>query len=161
MHCSRSLPSNSWWQKWLGGRSCQGRQPPKAGAAGPPLQDLPPSHTRPPRSTAGNISSAGCLKTGPQYTQLTLAIIRFSRRRAYVLPEKCNPRSLRRAQKSGFSAVGTSEYVPGCHWRFSGQTSSSHSSESNACRNVTVADQGIANAPLSSTVSSICSPFPL
>jgi integrase len=27
-----------------------------------------PSHTRPPRSTAGNISSAGCLKTGPQYT---------------------------------------------------------------------------------------------
>jgi hypothetical protein len=36
-------------------------------AAGPPLQGLPPSHTRPPRSTAGNISSAGCLKTGPQY----------------------------------------------------------------------------------------------
>jgi len=51
----------------LGARSCQGRQPPKAGAAGQPLQDLPPSHTRPPRSTAGN-SSAGCLKTGPQYT---------------------------------------------------------------------------------------------
>ena len=67
VHFSRSLPSNSWWQKWLGGRSCQGRQPPKAGAAGPPLQDLPPSHTRPPRSTAGNISSAACLKTGPQY----------------------------------------------------------------------------------------------
>ena len=67
MHCSRSLPSNSWWQKWLGGRSCQGRQPPKAGAAGPPLQDLPPSHTRPPRSTAGNISSDGCLKTGPPF----------------------------------------------------------------------------------------------
>jgi hypothetical protein len=43
-------------------------QPPKAGAAGPPLQGLPPSHTRPPRSAAGNISSDGCLKTGPQYT---------------------------------------------------------------------------------------------
>jgi ProQ/FINO family len=28
---------------------------------------LPPSHTRPPRSTAGK-SSAGCLKTGPQYS---------------------------------------------------------------------------------------------
>src|SRR5713226_5498328 len=56
-------------KRWLGGTSCQGRQPPKAGAAGPPLQGLPPSHTRPPRSTAGNISSAGCLKTGPQYTQ--------------------------------------------------------------------------------------------
>ena len=36
--------------------------------AGPPLQGLPPSHARPPRSTAGNMSSAGCLKTGPQYT---------------------------------------------------------------------------------------------
>src|SRR6516162_7321258 len=66
VHFSRSLPSNSWWQRWLGARSCQGRQPPKAGAAGQPLQDLPPSHTRPPRSAAGN-SSAGCLKTGPQY----------------------------------------------------------------------------------------------
>jgi hypothetical protein len=40
----------------------------KAGAAGQPLQDRPPSHTRPPRSTAGN-SSAECLKTGPQYTR--------------------------------------------------------------------------------------------
>src|SRR5450755_4363843 len=56
-------------KRWLGGKSCQGRQPPKAGAAGPPLQGLPPIHTRPPRSTAGNISSAGCLKTGPQYTR--------------------------------------------------------------------------------------------
>jgi hypothetical protein len=54
-------------KRWLGGRCCQGRQPPKAGAAGPPLQDLPPSPTRPPRSTAGN-NSAGCLKTRPQYT---------------------------------------------------------------------------------------------
>ncbi len=55
VHFSRSLPSNSWWQTMVGGKSCQGRQPPKAGAAGPPLQGLPPSHTRPPRSTAGNI----------------------------------------------------------------------------------------------------------
>ena len=54
-------------KRWLGGKCCQGRQPPKAGAAGPPLQGLPLSHTRPPRSTAGNINSAGCLKTGPQY----------------------------------------------------------------------------------------------
>ena len=68
VHFSRSLPSNSWWQTMVGGKSCQGRQPPKAGAAGPPLQGLPPSHTWPPRSTAGNISLAGCLKTGPQYT---------------------------------------------------------------------------------------------
>src|SRR6266581_1620638 len=67
VHFSRSLPSNSWWQTMVGGKSCQGRQPPKAGAAGPPLQGLPPSHTWPPRSTAGNISLAGCLKTGPQY----------------------------------------------------------------------------------------------
>src|SRR6266436_715253 len=68
VHFSRSLPSNSWWQTMVGGKSCQGRQPPKAGAAGPPLQGLPPSHTWPPRSTAGNISLAGCLKTGPQYS---------------------------------------------------------------------------------------------
>jgi hypothetical protein len=54
---SAALPLNSWWQRWLGGKSCQGRQPPKAGAAGPTLQGLPPSHTRPPRSTAGNILS--------------------------------------------------------------------------------------------------------
>jgi hypothetical protein len=57
----------------LGGKSCQGRQPPKAGAAGPPLQGLPPSHTRPPSSTAGNISSDGCLKTGPQYNSTARA----------------------------------------------------------------------------------------
>ena len=57
----------------MGARSCQGRQPPKAGAAGQPLQDLSPSHTRPPRSTAGN-SSAGCLKTGPQYNRCFGAI---------------------------------------------------------------------------------------
>src|SRR5580704_7261273 len=61
-------------KRWLGGKSCQGRQPPKAGAAGPPLQGLPPGHTRPQRSTAGNISSAGCLKTGPQYTICQSAI---------------------------------------------------------------------------------------
>jgi hypothetical protein len=35
--------------EWVGTRA------PAAGAAGPPLQGLPPSHTRPPRSTAGNI----------------------------------------------------------------------------------------------------------
>src|SRR5207342_1476065 len=55
-------------ERWLGGKFCQGRQPPKAGAEGPPLQGLLPSHTRPPRSTAGNINSAGCFKTGPQYS---------------------------------------------------------------------------------------------
>src|SRR5438132_10042863 len=42
----------------LGGRPCQGRQSPKAGAAGPPLQGLPPSHTRPPRSTVGHRDAA-------------------------------------------------------------------------------------------------------
>jgi hypothetical protein len=63
------------------------------------------------------------------------------------------------AQKSGLSAVGTSEYVPGYHSRFSAQTSSTHSSK--ARRNVTVADQGIVNAAASSTVSWTCSPLPL
>ena len=54
-------------------------EPPKAGAAGQPLQDLPPSHTRPPRSAAGN-SSAGCLKTGPQYiaTHRPWAVMHFA-----------------------------------------------------------------------------------
>ena len=46
--CSRTLGG----KRWLGDKPCQGRQPPEAGAAGPPLQGLPPSHTRPPRSTA-------------------------------------------------------------------------------------------------------------
>ena len=50
---SRSLQSNAWWQMMAGRQACQGRQPPEAGAAGPPLQGLPPSHTtRRPRSTA-------------------------------------------------------------------------------------------------------------
>jgi hypothetical protein len=43
---------------------------PKAGVGGgrrPAFTGLATSHTRPPRSTAGNINSAGCLKTGPQY----------------------------------------------------------------------------------------------
>ena len=57
--CRRTLGG----KRWLGGRSCQGRQPPKAGAAGQPLQDLPPSHTRPPRSTAGT-AQPGVSKPG-------------------------------------------------------------------------------------------------
>jgi hypothetical protein len=43
------LASNAW---------CQGLQPPKAGAAGPPLQGLSPSHTRPLRSTASDLEAA-------------------------------------------------------------------------------------------------------
>jgi hypothetical protein len=39
---------------------CQGRQPPKAGAEGPPLQGMPPSHTRPPRSMAAHCEGASC-----------------------------------------------------------------------------------------------------
>jgi hypothetical protein len=62
-------------------------------------------------------------------------------------------------QKSGLSARGTAESFPGYHWRFSAQTSSNRSSR--ARRNVTVADQGIVNAPSSSTVTWICSPWPL
>jgi hypothetical protein len=62
-------------------------------------------------------------------------------------------------QKSGLSAVGTSEYVPGCHWGFSAQTSSIHSSK--ARRNVTVADQGIVKTPSSSTLTWIWTPLPL
>jgi hypothetical protein len=45
-------------ERRLGGKPGQGRQPPEAGAVGPPLQGLPPSHTRPPRLTAGSRSSA-------------------------------------------------------------------------------------------------------
>jgi hypothetical protein len=55
-----------------------------------------------------------------------------------------------RTQKSGLSATGIAEYVPGNHSVFSAQTSSRHSSK--ARRNVKVADQGIVKAPLSSTV---------
>jgi hypothetical protein len=62
-------------------------------------------------------------------------------------------------QKSGLSAAGIAEYVPGNHSVFSAQTSSRHSSK--ARRNVKVADQGIVKAPLSSTVRWICSPLPL
>jgi hypothetical protein len=46
MHLSRCLPSNSWWQTMVRWQGLSGNQP--------PLQDLPPSHTRPPRLTAGN-----------------------------------------------------------------------------------------------------------
>ena len=42
----------------LGGKPCQGRQPLKAGAEGPPLQGWPPSQTRQPRSTAGSCETA-------------------------------------------------------------------------------------------------------
>ena len=62
MHFSRSWPS-ILVERWLGGRSCQGRQPPKAGAAGPPLQGLPPTILG--HEVDGcNMSSAGCVKTG-------------------------------------------------------------------------------------------------
>ena len=59
----------------MGGRSCQGRQPPKAGAAGQPLQDLPSSHTRPPRSTAGT-AQPGVSKPGrsTQSNSMTFAV---------------------------------------------------------------------------------------
>src|SRR5215475_14132635 len=68
LHFSRALPSNSWWQTMVGWEVLSRPPAAEGGAAGPPLQGLLPSHTRPPRSTAGNINSAGCLKTGPQYT---------------------------------------------------------------------------------------------
>ena len=42
----------------LDGKPRQGRQPPEAGAAGPPLRGLPCSHTGPPRSTAGHREAA-------------------------------------------------------------------------------------------------------
>jgi len=42
----------------LGGKPCQGRQPLKAGAEGPPLQGWPSSQTRQPRSTAGSCETA-------------------------------------------------------------------------------------------------------
>ena len=49
---SHSLPSIARWQTRRGKTACQGRQPPKAGAEGPPLQGVLPRHTRPPSSTA-------------------------------------------------------------------------------------------------------------
>jgi hypothetical protein len=51
----------------LGGTSCQGPSAAEGGGRRPVFTGLATSHTRPPRSTAGNINSAGCLKTGPQY----------------------------------------------------------------------------------------------
>ena len=53
-------------------------------------------------------------------------------------------------QKSGLSARGTADSLPGNHTRLSAQTSSRCSSR--AHRNVTVAVQGILKAPVSSTV---------
>jgi predicted phage terminase large subunit-like protein len=46
--CRRPLGGN----RCRGNKPCQGRQPPEAGAVGPPLQGMLPRHTRPPRSTA-------------------------------------------------------------------------------------------------------------
>src|SRR5438105_6032373 len=52
LRVSHFLPSIAWWQARRGKTPCQGRQPPKAGAEGPPLQGVLSRHTRPPRSTA-------------------------------------------------------------------------------------------------------------
>ena len=65
----------------------------------------------------------------------------------------------RKLQKSGLFATGSVDTVPGNHTGFSAQTSSSCSSMGR--RKVTVAVQGIVNAPGSSIVTSICSPLPL
>ncbi len=62
-------------------------------------------------------------------------------------------------QKSGRAATGTSESCPGYHCWLSAQTDSSCSLTGR--RKVTVAVQGTVKAPLSSTVTSSCSPFPL
>ena len=84
--CSRTLGG----KRWLGDKPCQGRQPPEAGAAGPPLQGLPPSHTRPPRSTAdprdaassaiyARIHAAGNSDQGHQLALIAAALREFVR----------------------------------------------------------------------------------
>jgi hypothetical protein len=67
VHFSRSLPSNSWWQTTVGWHVLSRPSAAEGGGRRPAFTGLATSHTRPPRSTAGNINSAGCLKTGPQY----------------------------------------------------------------------------------------------
>src|SRR5271155_4772725 len=67
VHFSRALPSNSWWQTMVGWHVLSRPSAAEGGGRRPAFTGLATSHTRPPRSTAGNINSAGCLKTGPQY----------------------------------------------------------------------------------------------
>jgi hypothetical protein len=67
VHFSHSLPSNSWWQTMVGWHVLSRPSAAEGGGRRPAFTGLATSHTRPPRSTAGNINSAGCLKTGPQY----------------------------------------------------------------------------------------------
>jgi hypothetical protein len=70
VHFSHSLPSNSWWQTMVGWHVLSRPSAAEGGGRRPAFTGLATSHTRPPRSTAGNINSAGCLKTGPQYSLL-------------------------------------------------------------------------------------------
>src|SRR5271163_2307881 len=74
VHFSRSLPSNSWWQTMVGWHVLSRPSAAEGGGRRPAFTGLATSHTRPPRSTAGNINSAGCLKTGPQYKSNLTAI---------------------------------------------------------------------------------------
>jgi Transposase, Mutator family len=75
VHFSRSLPSNSWWQTMVGWHVLSRPSAAEGGGRRPAFTGLATSHTRPPRSTAGNINSAGRLKTGPQYTLLVASAV--------------------------------------------------------------------------------------
>src|SRR6516162_9501474 len=68
VHFSRSLPSNSWWQTMVG---CQVLSRPSAAEGGGRRPAFTGPATQPYSATEvdGWNSSAGCLKTGPQYNQ--------------------------------------------------------------------------------------------
>jgi len=132
--------------------------PPRQGAAGcyiePACPRRPSGLSLQPSTAAGSLGSSS--RRCPLHDHPVLLAEPALPKRARSRPRQPPPVSSRAqaltvAQKSGFCAVGTSEYAPGYHSGFSAQTSSGHSSK--ARRNVTVADQGIVKTPASSTVS--------
>jgi hypothetical protein len=135
---------------------------PRAAHIEPACPRRPSGLSRQPSTAAGLLGSSS--RRCPLHDHPELLAEPALPKRARSRPRQPPPVSSRAqaltvAQKSGFCAVGTSEYAPGYHSGFSAQTSSGHSSK--ARRNVTVADQGIVKTPASSTVSWICSPLPL
>src|SRR6516164_5866005 len=72
VHFSRSLPSNSWWQTMVG---CQVLSRPSAAEGGGRRPAFTGPATQPYSATEvdGWNSSAGCLKTGPQYIAVEAA----------------------------------------------------------------------------------------
>src|SRR6516225_8914308 len=102
VHFSRSLPSNSWWQTMVG---CQVLSRPSAAEGGGRRPAFTGPATQPYSATEvdGWNSSAGCLKTGPQYKGQTEALwyedpAQISAVRCQVDGTACQP-CLRRARR--------------------------------------------------------------